>query len=208
MLATMFMFLRGTPFIYQGQEIGMTNIRMDSIEDYDDIQTIDQYKRALQNGISEEVAWESIYRKSRDNGRTPMQWNDSKNAGFTTAESTWLKVNSNYKEINVEKSRAEKQSVFKYYQKLIQLRKEGKYKELLVDGLFVADKAEDPCVMAYRRDTEKESLIVYLNYQDQETNAIVPEGYTEKIIGNYEDGSIVDGVYHLRPYECISFYKK
>ncbi len=207
MLATMFMFLRGTPFIYQGQEIGMTNIRMDSIEDYDDIQTIDQYKRALQNGINEELAWESIYKKSRDNGRTPMQWNDGKNAGFTTAESTWLKVNTNYKEINVEKSKSEDQSVFHFYKTLIRLRKEGKYKELLVDGFFAADETEDPCVMAYRRNTEKESLVVYLNYQNKESKVKIPEGYSEKVIGNYQDGAIVDGYYHLRPYECISFYK-
>lgn len=208
MLATMFMFLRGTPFIYQGQEIGLTNIRMNSIDEYDDIQTIDQYKRAIQNGISEEIAWESVYRKSRDNGRTPMQWDSSKNAGFTTADKTWLKVNPNYKEVNVEKSKTEKQSVFAYYQELIKLRKEGKYKELLVDGLFVADKTEDPCVMAYRRDTENESMIVYLNYQDKETDVTVPAAYTEKIIGNYNDGCIINGICHMRPYECISFYKK
>lgn len=207
MLAMMFLFLRGTPFIYQGQEIGMTNIHMDSIEDYDDISTIDQYNRALQNGIDHDTAWKAIYKKSRDNARTPMQWDDSKQAGFSSADRTWLKVNENYKEINVKRSKEDTQSILEFYKKLIRLRKEGKYKSLLVDGLFAADEAEDPCVMIYRRNTESESMIVYLNYQDKESTVKIPSGYTEKILGNYEEASIVDGCCKLRPYECISFYK-
>jgi oligo-1,6-glucosidase/alpha-glucosidase len=207
MLAMMFLFLRGTPFIYQGQEIGMTNIHMDSIEDYDDISTIDQYNRALQNGIDHDTAWKAIYKKSRDNARTPMQWDDSKQAGFSSADRTWLKVNENYKEINVKKSKEDTQSILEFYKTLIRLRKEGKYKSLLADGLFAADEAEDPCVMVYRRNTESESMIVYLNYQDKESTVKIPSGYTEKILGNYEEASIVDGCCKLRPYECISFYK-
>lgn len=207
MLAMMFLFLRGTPFIYQGQEIGMTNIRMNSIEDYDDISTIDQYNRALQNGIDKEVAWEAIYKKSRDNARTPMQWDSSANAGFSTSDKTWLKVNSNYVDINVEKSKMQEQSVFEFYKTLLKLRKESKYKDVLINGLFAPEETKDPCVMAYRRYTDSENMIVYLNYQNQETVVELPEGYSERILGNYGDEMIVEGLYHLRPYECIAYYR-
>jgi len=208
MLAMMFLFLRGTPFIYQGQEIGMTNIRMDSIEDYDDLSTISQYQRALQNGIDETEAWEAIYKKSRDNSRTPMQWDGSKNAGFSAADKTWLKVNSNYVDINVEKSKMEEKSVFEFYKTLLKLRKEGTYKNVLVEGLFAPEETEDPFVMNYRRYTESEELIVYLNYQDKESDVAVPLGFSERVAGNYDKADIVDGKYRLRPYECIAFYKQ
>ena len=204
----MFLFLRGTPFIYQGQEIGMTNIRMDSIEDYDDLSTISQYQRALQNGIDETEAWEAIYKKSRDNSRTPMQWDGSKNAGFSAADKTWLKVNSNYVDINVEKSKMEEKSVFEFYKTLLKLRKEGTYKNVLVEGLFAPEETEDPFVMNYRRYTESEELIVYLNYQDKESDVAVPLGFSERVAGNYDKADIVDGKYRLRPYECIAFYKQ
>lgn len=207
MLAMLFLCLRGTPFIYQGQEIGMSNIRMDSLEDYNDIASIDQYHRALHDGVDEKTAWEAIYRRSRDNSRTPMQWNDGKNAGFSTAQKVWLKVNPNYKWLNVEAEEKESQSVLHFYKKLIKLRRESKFSNLIIYGDFEPQEEENPFVIAYRRNTDKESMVAYFNFQNEETTVRVPDGYSEKIIGNYAEPLDAEGSYCLRPYECISFYQ-
>lgn len=207
MLAMLFLFLRGTPFIYQGQEIGMSNIRMDSLEDYNDIASIDQYHRALHDGVDEKTAWEAIYRRSRDNSRTPMQWNDGKNAGFSTAQKVWLKVNPNYKWLNVEAEEKESQSVLHFYKKLIKLRRESKFSNLIIYGDFEPQEEENPFVIAYRRNTDKESMVAYFNFQNEETTVRVPDGYSEKIIGNYAEPLDAEGSYCLRPYECVSFYQ-
>lgn len=207
MLAMLFLCLRGTPFIYQGQEIGMSNIRMDSLEDYNDIASIDQYHRALHDGVDEKTAWEAIYRRSRDNSRTPMQWNDGKNAGFSTAQKVWLKVNPNYKWLNVEAEEKESQSVLHFYKKLIKLRRESKFSNLIIYGDFEPQEEENPFVIAYRRNTDKESMVAYFNFQNEETTVRVPDGYSEKIIGNYAEPLDAEGSYCLRPYECVSFYQ-
>lgn len=207
MLAMLFLCLRGTPFIYQGQEIGMTNIRMETLEDYNDIATIDQYERALNDGVDKEEAWNAIYRRSRDNSRTPMQWDSGKNAGFSDAEKTWLKVNPNYKWLNVEAEKKENQSVLHFYKKLIKLRRESRFSDLLVNGDFQPHEEENPSVIAYKRNTDKESMIAYFNFQNEEEMVDVPAGYSGKIIGNYMDNVITEGRYRLRPYECIAFYK-
>ena len=122
--------------IYYGDEIGM---------------------RYLPNIVSVEGGY------SRTGARTPMQWDSSVNAGFSTADKTWLKVNSNYVDINVEKSKMQEQSVFEFYKTLLKLRKESKYKDVLINGLFAPEETKDPCVMAYRRYTDSENMIVYLN---------------------------------------------
>lgn len=207
MLAMLFLCLRGTPFIYQGQEIGMSNIRMDSLEDYNDIASIDQYHRALHDGVDEETAWEAIYRRSRDNSRTPMQWNDGKNAGFSDADQVWLKVNPNYKWLNVEAEKKESLSVLNFYKRLIKLRRESKFSNLIVFGDFEPQEEENQFVIAYRRNTGKESMIAYFNFQNEETTVRVPDGYTEIMIGNYAKPSGAEGSYCLRPYECVSFYR-
>lgn len=207
MLAMLFLCLRGTPFIYQGQEIGMSNIRMESLEDYNDIATIDQYNRALKDGVDKEDAWNAVYRRSRDNSRTPMQWNSKKNAGFSDADNTWLKVNPNYRKINVEAETTEQFSVLAFYKNLIKLRRDSKYSDLFVYGTFEPHKEESPFIIAYERKTERESMIAYFNFQNREETVNIPIGYEEKIIGNYTDVSITKGQYCLRPYECISLYK-
>lgn len=208
MLAMLFLCLRGTPFIYQGQEIGMSNIRMDSLEDYNDIATIDQYQRALKDGVSEEEAWSAMYRRSRDNSRTPMQWNSEKNAGFSDADKTWLKVNPNYRWLNVEAEKKEAVSVLNFYKALIRLRRDSQYSDLFINGDFKPHEEDSPFIIAYERNIGSESMVAYFNFQNKEEAVSVPFGYSEKIIGNYTDFSASQGPYCLRPYECIAFYRK
>lgn len=135
-----------------------------------------------------------------------MQWDSGKNAGFSDASQTWLKVKPNYKWINVEKSKTENLSVFHFYKEMIRLRRESKFKELLVYGDFEPFEIASLFVIVYRRNMKNESLIVFINFQNKEEIVEVPAGYTEKIIGNYKDGAITEETYCLRPYECISFY--
>lgn len=204
MLGTLFMMLRGTPFIYQGQEIGMTNIPMDQLSDYDDIATYDQYYRALEAGVSPEKAWEAIYRRSRDNSRTPMQWNGERNAGFSEGDKTWLKVNPNYKDINVEKEMAEDESVLHYYRKLIRLRKEGAYKDAAIYGDFRPYPVTSDHVIAFTREHEGSRLLVVLNFSKEETAVELDSADYELVLGNYGDmGERYDGRYLCRPYESV-----
>ena len=152
MLAAVNILLRGLPFLYQGQEIGMRNCPMDSIEDYDDINTKDQYRTALEAGCTEEEALDACIRYSRDNARTPMQWSHEKEAGFTTGK-PWLKVNPNYTEINVEDQLKDEDSVLHFYKKLIALRKSEAYRETLIFGRFVPAFEADEDVFAFYRES-------------------------------------------------------
>lgn len=206
MLASLFWFLRGTPFLYQGQEIGMENIRMESLEDYDDIATQGQYERALKAGLGEEEAFAIVAGRSRDNNRTPMQWNAEKNAGFSDAGKTWLKVNPNYKEINVRQQREASRSVLQFYRELIRLRKDGKYGSLIVNGSFLPYEVEEASVIAYQRILGKERLLAVHNFQSRESAVKIPEAYREKLIGNYDCPYAGGGSYDLKPYECIVLY--
>ena len=135
MLGTISLLLRGIPFIYQGQEIGMTNCKRNDISEYDDISTIDQYQEALRAGLSEEEALKCCYENSRDNARTPMQWSDGKNGGFTDG-TPWLAMNPNYMEINVAAQEHKADSVLAYYRKLIALRKAKEYKDTFTYGIL------------------------------------------------------------------------
>ena len=207
MLAALFMLLRGTPFIYQGQEIGMENIRMNAIEDYDDIATHGHYERAVKAGFSPEESLAFVAKRSRDNSRTPMQWNDGKNAGFSDADQTWLSVNPNYKVLNVDVQEREEPSVLNFYKQLIKLRRKSKYSELITFGTFEAYEEKNPSVIAYKRVYNSESMIAYSNFQNRDVMIEVPDGYRERIVGNYAGGAVMEGSYCLKPYECISFYK-
>lgn len=160
MLGTVSLLLRGIPFIYQGQEIGMQNAVWNSIDEFDDISTKDQYHIAREAGLSDEEALEVCSRMSRDNARTPMQWCGEKNAGFTTG-TPWLKVNSNYPEINVEKQEKDADSVLNYYRRLVAVRKSPEYKNVFTYGEFEPEYADTDTVMAYYRfDGEKRMLVV------------------------------------------------
>lgn len=160
MLGTVSLLLRGIPFIYQGQEIGMQNAVWNSIDEYDDISTKDQYHLAREAGFSNEEALKVCDRMSRDNARTPMQWSNKEHAGFTTG-TPWLKVNSNYTAINVESQEAQPDSVLNYYRKLTALRKSKEYKEVFTYGTFAPVYENTETVMAYYRvDGEKRVLVV------------------------------------------------
>lgn len=163
MLGTINVLLRGLPFLYQGQEIGMMNCRMEDIEEYDDINTKDQYQVALNAGCSKEEALEACYHMSRDNARTPMQWNAKENAGFTTGR-PWLKCNENYKEINVENQLLEEHSVLSYYKELIKLRKDQAYQDALIYGDFVPLYEEDENIFAFSRKGETQEILVVANF--------------------------------------------
>ena len=184
LLATLYLFLRGTPFIYQGQEIGMENIRFDSIEEYDDIASRDQYQRAILSGISPQQALDGLFLRSRDNSRTPMQWADTPHAGFSDAEKTWLPVNQNYTHINVKEENKKSDSVLNYYKEIIRLRKSKEYGELIVNGDFVPvmDMADE--VIAYKRVDGEKELLVFINMSDKEQK-FSTQRYKEIILQNF-----------------------
>lgn len=163
MLGTISVLLRGLPFLYQGQEIGMQNCLMDSIEDYNDINTHGEYKMALDAGLTEEDALQVCYINSRDNARTPMQWDETANAGFTSGK-PWLKVNPNYKDLNVKRELADETSVLAYYKKLIALRKSKDYKEVFTYGAFVPLFENEPDIFAYERKLDNQSVIILANF--------------------------------------------
>ena len=175
MLAAVNILLRGLPFLYQGQEIGMRNCPMDSIEDYDDINTKDQYRTALEAGCTEEEALDACIRYSRDNARTPMQWSHEKEAGFTTGK-PWLKVNPNYTEINVEDQLNDEDSVIHFYKKLIALRKSEAYRETLIFGRFVPAFEADEDVFAFYRESESgDRIFIAANFGKEEKTLTLPE---------------------------------
>lgn len=163
MLGTISVLLRGIPFIYQGQEIGMQNAVWNSIDEFDDISTKDQYHIARKAGLSNEEALEVCSKMSRDNARTPMQWSNKENAGFTTGM-PWLKVNSNYKEINVKSQEKDADSVLNYYRKLVKVRKSSEYKEVFTYGQFEPAYEDTDSIMAYYRFDGEKRVLVAANF--------------------------------------------
>ena len=163
MLGTISVLLRGIPFIYQGQEIGMQNAVWNTVDEYNDINTIDQYHTARDAGLTDKEALEACSKLSRDNARTPMQWNTQENAGFTTG-TPWLKVNDNYTEINMETQDTDPDSVLNYYRKLIALRKSPAYKEVFAYGEFLPVYQNTSSVMAYYRKTENQRILITANF--------------------------------------------
>ena len=190
MLAALNFMLRGLPFIYQGQELGMENVPFKSIDEVDDISTLDEYKVALDAGLAPDAALKAVARRSRDNARTPMQWSDGKNAGFTTG-TPWLRVNPNYTAINVEKEAQDPDSVLNFYKKLIALRKDPEYKETVVYGALEPFMEERHNLMAYYRKWDK-TLLVVGNYQWDEQEIELPGACKKVLINNYPD-VVIDG---------------
>ena len=190
MLAALNFMLRGLPFIYQGQELGMENIPFKSIDEVDDISTLDEYKVALDAGITREAALKGVARRSRDNARTPMQWTGEENAAFT-AGTPWLRVNSNYTAINVEKETIDPNSVLNFYKKLIALRKDPEYKETVVYGALEPFMEDRHNLMAYYRKGDK-TLLVVGNYQWEEQEITLPSECKKVLINNYPD-MVLDG---------------
>ena len=183
-LATMQMLQRGLPFIYQGQEIGMENVVLHSIREVDDISTLDEYEVCLREGFSEEEALRLVNRYSRDNARTPVQWDSSKYAGFTTG-TPWLPVNPNYKKINVAEQEKDPESVLSYYKKLTALRKNPEYKETMVYGDFIPFMADEDRLMAFYRKGEK-TLLILGNYRKEERELELPAPVKKLVLSNAE----------------------
>ena len=200
MLATMLHGMQGTPYIYQGEELGMTNIVL-PIEQHVDLETINVYRERMEQGYSEESIMASIRARSRDNARTPMQWTAGKHAGFTTG-TPWIPVNPNCSHINAEDAMADPESVVHHYQKLIRLRKEY---PVVRAGSFELWDRENEKVFAYTRDTDREHLLVVCNFTDETMEYDVPQrfwGY-EILLNNYTEVRP-----ELRPYEAVMLYYK
>ena len=196
--------LRGLPFIYQGQELGMENVKIESIDQVDDISSLDEYKVALEAGCTPEEALKAVSRFSRDNARTPMQWDGSEKAGFTDGE-PWIKINPNCKEINAASQLDDPDSIFHYYQKLIALRKE---KDIIVYGEFEPLCREDDQIFAYMRKLDEERLLTVCNFSQQSAEFEVPAEFegSQCLITNL-DRKVFKGKIVLKPYEAFVLYK-
>ena len=187
-LAILLHLMRGTPYIYQGEEIGMTNYPFRTLEELNDIESLNYAKEALEKGASIEVIMDQIRQVGRDNARTPMQWDTSKNAGFSISDKTWLPVNPNYKDINVESALANPESIFYTYQKLVELRKT---QDWLIDADFELLETADK-VFAYIRKTQDSSYLVVVNLSDQEQDFDYDFDVAEVVIANTELKPIAD----------------
>lgn len=201
MLATVFHGMQGTPYVYQGEELGMTNVKFEDITHYRDIETLNLYRERLEKGYSPEDVMRSIYAKSRDNARTPMQWSAEENAGFTDG-TPWIEVNPNYTEINAEAERRDPDSVFSYYRTLIRLRKEY---SVFIDGKFELLMEEDEQIFAYTRTSDEGKMLVCANFSGKPAKCplITEWKDAQKLIHNYH-GDVADG---LRPYEAVMLWK-
>ena len=202
MLATTIHGLKGTPYIYQGEEIGMTNAGFTDISQYRDIESLNYYNLMKRKGKPEEEIYESLRRKSRDNSRTPMQWDDSENAGFSDVQ-PWISVIPNYKEINTL-DRESDNSIFNYYRKLIRLRKAV---PVIADGIFEALLEDDDQILAYKRTDSTQELYVFCNYFPEETQVSlnIPTD-CRCILSNYNEDIRPENL-TLRPYEAVMFLR-
>lgn len=198
MLATMLHALQGTPYIYQGEELGMTNVRL-PIGEYDDLGTLNFYKERMDQGYSEESVMAAVYAQSRDNARTPMQWSAESYAGFSDVK-PWLPVNPNYTEINVQAALDDPDSIFYHYQKLIALRKQY---PVFRDGTFTLLEPEHEQLFIYTRDTEEEHLLVVCNFTGESVPCQRPAAFANAklLLSNYGEPQA-----RLRPYEAQLFY--
>ena len=201
LLATMYFMLRGLPFIYQGQEIGMENLHFQSIDQVDDISTIDEYHVAKNAGLNEKEALSCISRYSRDNARTPVQWNDSANAGFTSGN-PWLPLNPNYKEINVASQENDPDSLLSFYKELIALRKNPEYKETIVYGELIPYLEEQHNLMSYYRKGDK-TLLVLGNFQKEPQTVKLPSACHKVLLNNYPELNISDDSVILDNYQAV-----
>lgn len=206
MLAQTIHLLRGTPFIYQGEEIGMTNPRFDDIDDYVDVETHNAYEEMKRKGLPEQEIMEAIKEKSRDNPRTPMQWDSSKNAGFTTG-TPWLKVPDNYTMINTQNETISKQ-IRDYYKQLIQLRKDHK---IIQEGSYEPFELGHESVYAYIRELDDQKLLVMNHFYSEEALMDIPKALldmkAEFLIGNKGERKL-ESLFKLDPYETVAFLLK
>ncbi|WP_321834550.1 alpha,alpha-phosphotrehalase [Clostridium butyricum] len=205
MLATSIHMMRGTPYIYQGEEFGMTNPEYTSINQYRDVESINFYNILMNKGVDKEKALEILREKSRDNSRTPVQWNNKKNAGFTSGE-PWIPVGNLYENINAENALNDKDSVFYHYKNLISLRKQY---DVISDGSFKIILENHDKVYAYTRSYKNTNLIVLNNFYGEDTDVTIEkeliEGNSKTLISNYKDSGSLSKNIKLRPYESIVY---
>ena len=205
MLATCLHMMKGTPYIYQGEELGMTNVPFASMDEFRDIESINAYREYTENGIiAPEDMMKYLNYKSRDNARTPMQWSDEENGGFTKG-TPWIKINPNYTTINAREQMEREDSVFHYYQKLISLRKK---EPVIVYGTFALLMPEDEDIFMYTRTYEQEKLLVICNFSQKERELKIPEEWERAtvLLGNYKDAAVGRKM-RLREYEAIVIKK-
>lgn len=202
-LATVYFFLRGIPFIYQGQEIGMENCPFENIDQLDDISSKDEYKVCRDAGYSEEESMKLLRIYSRENARTPVQWSDAENAGFSTHK-PWMLVNPNYKEINLAKQKDDRNSVYAFYKKMIALYKDPAYHETLTFGRFEPYMRETKNLIAYFRKGEGQTLLVLANFQNEPQTVVLPEAAGNVILNNCERVDLDDnGCITLGGYQAV-----
>ena len=204
-IATVLHMMQGTPYVYQGEELGMTNCPFGSIENYRDLESINAYHELTEAGLRQpEELLECIAYKSRDNARTPMQWNSSKNGGFTEG-TPWIMVNPNYKEINAEQEMADPDSVFHYYQHLIALRRSSSWSDIIVYGHYELLAPENPQVFAYTREYKGRKLLVICNLSSEKVSFETPDSVSwtqaDRLIGNYKYQELARKT-ELRPWEA------
>lgn len=205
-LAMITVLQKGTPFILQGDEIGMTNVSFDNIDQFKDLESHNTYKFLMSKGISAEKAFEMIKRKSRDNSRTPMQWDNTNNAGFSNGD-PWIEVNSNYPKINVEDALSDDESIYHFYQKLLKLRNSSK---IAIDGKFDLVSPDDSDVFTYTRTLGDKTMLVIGSFSDKKIKFDIPQNLLDngyhKVLSNYDNSpeELSDKIY-LRPYEGIVF---
>lgn len=204
MLATVLHFMKGTPYIYQGEEIGMTNVRFDSIDDYRDIETLNLYRERTAAGVPHDEMMAGIYANGRDNARTPMQWSDAAQAGFSRGE-PWLPVNPNYREVNVAAALADPDSIFHHYRKLIALRKQH---AVIVKGDYQALFEAHPQVFAYRRSLGDAQVVVIANFSADPVELELPADLAgrsgEYLVSNYTPRGALGPLLALKPYESFA----
>jgi oligo-1,6-glucosidase len=205
MLVTFLHMMQGTPYVYQGEEIGMTNVAFDKIEDYRDVEIHNLWRDRVESGrASQDDIWHAIHVKGRDNARTPMQWDDSENAGFTTG-TPWIHVNPNYRDINVKEAVADPNSIYHYYKKIIQLRKQN---PIMVYGKYDLILRDHDEIYAYTRTNGDEVWLVVCNFFANQPEFQLPDGlqgdHATLIVSNYDDVAERGAVtrFALRPYEC------
>ena len=207
MIATSIHMMKGTPYIYQGEELGMTNVNFPSIDEIRDIESINAYHEMSENGIyTKEEMLDFIRYKGRDNARTPMQWDSSSYAGFSTSE-PWIMVNPNYTEINAKEQMSRENSVFHYYKKLIQLRKEHK---IIVYGTYELLLPEHEQLFVYKRKLEGQQLLCVCNFSKEQLTYELPQEFvgSEILIHNYDTVEVQKEKMSVRPYETVVFYSK
>ena len=207
LLGNLFIFLQGTPFIYQGQELGMNNFQRKDVSDFDDIASKDQYKRALEEGLSEEEALYYVNRRSRDNSRTPFHWDSSSNGGFTGNDRTWIKMSGDHEKVNVELQQEDRNSVLSHYKKIIRLRQKSIYSECLIYGEFIPIEFENNKIIGYLRKDDSYELLCLNNFSDEEETVCLKilgnKKIKDVIVNNYEELNIENEKMILKGHQSV-----